>query len=63
MNQIEIKNTVEKLIETFLKAGRVCLDLRKKGLIKKIKSDNTPVSNGDLEVNEIITKKNFGINT
>ena len=44
MNKIEIKNTVEKLIETFLKAGRVCLDLRKKGLIKKIKSDNTPVS-------------------
>ena len=57
MNQIEIKNTVEKLIETFLKAGRVCLDLRKKGLIKKIKSDNTPVSNGDLEVNKIISEK------
>ena len=57
MNKIEIKNTVEKLIETFLKAGRVCLDLRKKGLIKKIKSDNTPVSNGDLEVNKIISEK------
>ena len=57
MNKIEIKNTVEKLIETFLKAGRVCLDLRKKGLIQKIKSDNTPVSNGDLEVNKIISEK------
>ena len=57
MNKIEIKNTVEKLIETFLKAGRVCLDLRKKGLIKEIKSDNTPVSNGDLEVNKIISEK------
>ena len=33
------------------------LELRKNGLIKKLKSDNTPVSNGDLEVNKIITKK------
>mgnify|MGYP005726035463 CR=1 FL=1 len=27
-----------------------------KELIKKIKSDNTPVSNGDLEVNNLISK-------
>ena len=34
------------------------LILRKDGLTtKEIKSDNTPVSNGDLEVNKIITKK------
>ena len=33
------------------------IDLRKEGLIKKIKSDNTPVSNGDLEINKIITEK------
>ena len=38
-------------------AGKIALDLRKKGLIKKIKEDKTPVSNGDLEVNEIIIKK------
>ena len=57
MNNIKIKEVVEKLIECFLKAGKVCLELREKGLIKKIKSDNTPVSNGDLEVNKIITKK------
>ena len=31
--------------------------LKKKGLIKEIKSDNTPVSNGDLEVNKIISEK------
>ncbi len=57
MNKIEIKSIVEKLIETFLGAGKVCLDLRKKGLIKELKQDNTPVSNGDLEVNKIISKK------
>jgi 3'(2'), 5'-bisphosphate nucleotidase len=57
MTKIEINKIVESLIKTFLNAGKISLVLRKKGLIKSIKSDNTPVSNGDLEVNEIITKK------
>ena len=57
MTEINIKEIVENLIDTFLKAGKISLELRKKGLIKKMKADNTPVSNGDLEVNEIITKK------
>ena len=57
MNEINIKQTVENLIDTFLEAGRLSLELRKKGLIKEIKSDNTPVSNGDLEVNKLITRK------
>ena len=57
MIQSDIKKIVEDLIETFLNAGKISLDLRKKGLTKEIKSDNTPVSNGDLEVNKILTKK------
>ena len=57
MTEINIKEIVENLIDTFLNAGKISLELRKKGLIKKMKADNTPVSNGDLEVNEIITKK------
>jgi len=57
MIQSDIKKIVEDLIETFLDAGKISLDLREKGLTKEIKSDNTPVSNGDLEVNKIITKK------
>ena len=57
MNEINIKQTVENLIDTFLDAGRLSLELRKKGLIKKIKSDNTQVSNGDLEVDKLITRK------
>tara|TARA_B100000795_G_C22763958_1_gene424854 strand:+ start:195 stop:956 length:762 start_codon:yes stop_codon:yes gene_type:complete len=51
------KKIAEELIDTFLKAGELSLTLREKGLKKEIKSDNTPVSNGDLEVNKIITKK------
>ena len=57
MTKIEIKKIVENLIDTFLHAGKVSLDLRNKGLAKKIKSDNTPVSNGDIEVDNIITWK------
>ena len=54
---MDIKTIVENLIETFLSAGELSIDLREKGLKKEIKSDNTPVSNGDLEVNKYITKK------
>ncbi len=61
MNQSDIKKIVEDLIQTFLDAGKISLDLRKKGLTKEIKSDNTPVSNGDLEVNKILSKKIFHI--
>ena len=57
MTKVNLKEVVENLIDTFLNAGEVALDLRKKGLTKTIKSDNTPVSNGDLEVNKIITNK------
>ena len=57
MNKINIKEIVENLIQTFISAGKISLDLRLKGLTKEIKSDNTPVSNGDLEVNKIITEK------
>jgi len=54
---VNLKNIVENLIDHFLAAGDLSLELRKKGLIKKIKSDNTPVSNGDLEVNKLISNK------
>ena len=57
MTKINIQTIVENLIDTFLYAGKVSLELRNRGLTKEIKSDNTPVSNGDIEVNKIITKK------
>ncbi len=57
MNIEEAKKITNSLIDTFNIASRVALDLRKAGLKKEIKSDNTPVSNGDIEVNKILTKK------
>ena len=54
---MNLKEIIESLIENFLEAGDLALQLREEGLIKKIKSDNTPVSNGDLEVNKLISSK------
>ena len=53
---MDLKKIVENLIECFLTAGDLAIELREKGLTKKIKPDNTPVSNGDLEVNKLISK-------
>ena len=54
---MNLKFIIENLIESFLTAGDLSLQLREKGLIKTIKPDNTPVSNGDLEVNKLILSK------
>ena len=54
INSIKI---VDELIDTFFEAGKLSLKIRDKELIKKTKSDNTPVTNGDIEVNNILTKK------
>ena len=54
---MNIKKIIEDLIDPFLKAGDLSISLREKGLKKEMKLDNTPVSNGDLEVNKFITKK------
>ena len=57
MKSNELKNICEGLIETFNEAGRISIDLYNKGLQIEIKEDKSPVSNGDLKVNELITNK------
>ena len=57
MNLEETERIVNSLIDAFILSGNVSLDLRNKGLKKKIKSDNTPVTNGDIQVNNLLTKK------
>ena len=57
MKDIDFNTIVDELIDTFLIAGKLSLKIREKGLIEKTKSDNTPVTNGDIEVNNILTKK------
>ena len=57
MNQNKLKDITLSLLNTFDEAGKLAQELRKKGLSEKIKSDNTPVTNGDIEINKILTKK------
>jgi 3'(2'), 5'-bisphosphate nucleotidase len=57
MNKNELKIIAEGLIDTFKIAGKESMELYDKGLKIEIKEDQSPVSNGDLRVNELITKK------
>jgi 3'(2'), 5'-bisphosphate nucleotidase len=56
MNREELKKIAEGMIDTFEIAGQESIDLYKKGLKIEIKEDKSPVSNGDLRVNELISK-------
>ena len=57
MNNFDLKNITENLIETFNFAGKESIRLFNEGLKIEIKNDKSPVSNGDLRANELITKK------
>ena len=57
MKTSELKTISEGLIDTFKEAGKISIDLYKKGLKIEIKEDRSPVSNGDLRVNELITNR------
>jgi len=57
MKSNELKTISESLINTFNDAGKMSIELYKKGLHIEIKKDKSPVSNGDLKVNELISNK------
>ena len=53
----DYKNIATNLIETFKIAGEESIRIEKQGVKVSIKEDGSPVTNGDLKVNEIITNK------
>ena len=57
MTKIDLKSIITKLIPTFNEAGELSVNLQRGGLKITIKEDNSPVTNGDIAVNDIITKK------
>ncbi len=57
MNNNELENIAKKLIETTELAGKKSIEIHRKGLKIITKPDNSPVTNGDLEVNKILTEK------
>ncbi len=55
MNNIDLKNIAESLIIPFKEAAEESIKIEKQGVKIKIKNDGSPVTNGDLKVNEVIT--------
>ena len=61
MNSLNLKNIAESLIDTFLKAGEIAKEISLRGVKISIKADKSPVTDGDLAVNEILTNKIKGL--
>ena len=57
MNNLNLKNTTENLIDTFLKAGKIAKEISRQGLKVTIKPDKSPVTDGDLAVDELLRNK------
>ena len=57
LNNLNLKNIAEDLLETFLSAGKIAKEISERGVKITIKSDNSPVTDGDLEVDKILKKK------
>ncbi len=57
MNNLDLKDITEKLLSAFLKAGKTAKEISLRGVKVKIKPDQSPVTDGDIAVNEILTEK------
>jgi len=57
LNNLNLKNTVEDLIETFLKAGEIAKEISQRGVKITIKDDKSPVTDGDLAVDELLRNR------
>jgi len=57
MNNSELENIAKNLIETTQLAGKKSIEIQKEGLKIITKPDNSPVTNGDLEVNKMLIEK------
>ena len=56
MEKSRVEEAIKNLIDVFFYAGKLSLELRSKGLREHIKKDKTPVTNGDIEINNIILR-------
>ena len=57
MNNLNLKNTAEDLIDIFLKAGKIAKEISQRGVKITIKTDKSPVTDGDLAVDELLRTK------
>ena len=52
--KLKLKNITEDLLNTFLEAGKKAIEISQRGVKITIKADNSPVTDGDLAVDEIL---------
>ena len=57
MNNLDLKNIVENLLDTFLEAGNEAKKISHRGVKITIKKDMTPVTDGDLVVDKLLNDK------
>ena len=57
MSSLDLKNTAESLIITFLNAGKIAKEISQQGVKITIKDDKTPVTDGDLAVDKLLKAK------
>ena len=57
MTNLDLKKIAEDLIDTFYEAGQVAKTISKRGVKVTIKADNSPVTDGDIEVDKILRNK------
>jgi len=51
---MELKNITENLLDTFIKAGKISKEISERGVKVTIKPDKSPVTDGDLAVDELL---------
>ena len=57
MSSLNLKNIVENLLDTFLRAGKIAREINLRGAKVTIKADKTPVTDADLAIDEILRKQ------
>jgi len=57
LNNLDLKKISESLLDTFIEAGRVAKKICQKGVQITIKDDKSPVTDGDLAVDQLLREK------
>jgi len=57
LNNLNLKNIAEELLDTFLEAGKIAKEISRRGVKITIKADKSPVTDGDLAIDQLLRNK------
>jgi 3'(2'), 5'-bisphosphate nucleotidase len=57
LSNLNLKSTTEDLLDTFFEAGKIAKEISQRGVKITIKADKSPVTDGDMAVDSILTTK------